>query len=199
MLLHWFSISRIFPAVLWRRRALIDLVGTFLPSLSTLSGIIDLCPSPRLCGGVAVAEKGVCCAEIMSAFSSCTSISGKSSLMVKKLRSVLPYEISIFIDLRFHQTVWNEWDKRQRQEEIKVFTGYIDNEKNPQSWRQKVVNKSKKLWHANPASPPHPSLADTGRMREAGKLQRRGQASSVPTQHRNRGVEYAALPWGNQA
>lgn len=73
-----------------------------------------------------------------------------------------------------------------------MFAGYIDNEKkNPSSWRQRVVNKSMKLWHVNPANPP---LADTGRTREAGKLQRRGQTSSVLTQHRNQGAEYAALP-----
>lgn len=68
MLLHRFYTSRIFSAVLWSSCALINLVDTFLPTLSTLSGITDLCPSPPLCGSTAGAEKDVCCAEIMFAF-----------------------------------------------------------------------------------------------------------------------------------
>lgn len=49
----------------WSSRVLINLVDTFLPTLSTLS---DLCPSPPLCGSAAAAEKDVCCAEIMFGF-----------------------------------------------------------------------------------------------------------------------------------
>lgn len=57
MLLHRFYISRIFSAILWSSGALINLVDTFLPTLSTLSEITHLRPSPPLCGGAAAAEK----------------------------------------------------------------------------------------------------------------------------------------------
>lgn len=40
---------------------LINLVDRFLPVLSTLSGIRDLCPSPLLCGGAVAALRCLLC------------------------------------------------------------------------------------------------------------------------------------------
>ena len=56
MLLHRFHMSRICSSILWSSRAVINLVDTFLLTLSTLSGITDLWPSPPLCGSTAAAE-----------------------------------------------------------------------------------------------------------------------------------------------